>query len=53
VNKSRAKVNKKITDLDSQNHHNIIMLIEVGEDGYEEILTYTELCDIIEQQHED
>jgi hypothetical protein len=29
------------------------MVIKVGEDGYEESLSYTELCDIIEQQHED
>jgi len=49
--KIRAKVSKKINDLDSQNHQNIKMLIEVGEDGYEEILSYVELCDIIEQQH--
>jgi hypothetical protein len=30
-----------------------MMIIEVGEDGYEEIMAYTELCDIIEEQHDD
>ena len=49
----RAKVTKKIDDLDAKNHKNIKMLIEVGEDGYEELLSYTELSDIIEEQHED
>jgi hypothetical protein len=28
------------------------MLIEVDEDGYEEIMACTELCDIIEDQHD-
>jgi hypothetical protein len=51
--KIRAKVINKINDMDAQNHKNIMMLIEVGEDGYEEIMAYTDLCDIIEDQHDD
>jgi hypothetical protein len=28
------------------------MLVEVGEDGYEALMAYTELCNIIEEQHD-
>jgi hypothetical protein len=42
-----------INDMDEQHHRNIKMLVEVGEDGYEALMAYTELCDIIEGQHDD
>jgi hypothetical protein len=49
----RAKVTKKINDLDAQNHQNIKMLLEVGDDnGHEEIIGYLDLCDVIEAQHQ-
>jgi hypothetical protein len=51
--KIRAKVVNKINDMDAQNHKNIKMLMDVGEDGYEESMAYIELCDIIEDQHDD
>jgi hypothetical protein len=35
----RAKVTDKLNDLDAQKQKNIKMLLEVGEDGYEEIVT--------------
>jgi hypothetical protein len=38
--------------MDAQNHKSIKMLIEFGEDGYEASMAYTELCDIIENQHD-
>lgn len=48
----RAKVTKKINDLDAENHENIKMLIEVGDEGgYEELIGYLDLCDAIEEQH--
>jgi hypothetical protein len=39
--------------MDAQKHKNIKMLIELGEYGYEVIMAYTELCDSIEDQHDD
>jgi hypothetical protein len=48
----RAKVTKKINDLDTQNHQNIKMLLEIGDEhGHEELIGYIELCDIIDEQH--
>jgi hypothetical protein len=34
-------------------HRTIEVLIEIGEDGYEDIIAYTELCDIIEEQNDE
>ena len=48
--KLRAKVTRKIMDRDAENHQNIKFLIEIGSGELEEIITYTELCDIIEKQ---
>ena len=47
----RAQVVKKIIDHDAQNHQNIKMLIEI--DDVEELIAYTELSNIIEQQHDE
>ena len=48
----RAEIVKKINDLDAQNHHNIKMIVKYSDDDIEEIMAYTELCDIIEDQME-
>ena len=46
----RAEIIKKINDEDAQNHQNIKFLCKVGDDDAEEILTYTEICQLIEEQ---
>jgi uncharacterized small protein (DUF1192 family) len=46
----RAEIVRKINDQDAQNHQNIKLLCKVGDEGAEEILTYQELCDLIEEQ---
>ena len=46
----RSSIVKKIEDQDSQNHQNIKFLCKVGDDGAEEILTYKEICDLVEEQ---
>ena len=50
--KVRAQVMKRINDIESENHSNIKFVIEYGEPAYEEIMSYGELSDIIEQQNE-
>jgi hypothetical protein len=46
----RAEVIRKINDQDARNHNNIKLLCKVGDEGAEEIMTYQELCDLIEKQ---
>jgi len=46
----RAEIVQKINDQDAQNHKNIKLLCKVGDEGAEEILTYQEICDLVEQQ---
>ena len=46
----RAKIVQKINDLDALNHQNIKMIVKYGDDDVEEIMAYTELCDIVEDQ---
>ena len=46
----RAEIVHKINDLDAQNHQNIKLLCKVGDEGAEQILTYQELCDLIDEQ---
>jgi hypothetical protein len=48
----RAKVVRKIRDQDADNHQKIKFLIEVGDGEMDEIITYNELSDLIEKQHE-
>ena len=43
----RAKVIKKIHDIDAENHKNIKMLIKLGDEDVEELISYIELNDII------
>ena len=42
---------KRIRDKDGENHKNIKFVIEYGDPVYEEIISYSELSDIIEKQH--
>ena len=46
----RAEIVKKINDQDAENHKNIKLLCKVGDEGAEEILSYQEICDLIDQQ---
>ena len=51
-NNYRTKVVKRILDRDSENHQNIKFLVEIGEGKYEEILTYNEISNMIDEQEE-
>ena len=46
----RAEIIQKINDQEAQNHKNIKLLCKVGDEGAEEILTYQDICDLVEQQ---
>ena len=45
-----AEIIQKINDQDAQNHKNIKLLCKDGDEGAEEILTYQEICDLVEQK---
>ena len=47
----RAKIVKKVEDLDAKNHERIKMLVSYDDDRIEEIITYNKLCDIVAEQH--
>ncbi|MDJ0828176.1 MAG: reverse transcriptase domain-containing protein, partial [Rhodobacter sp.] len=47
----RAKVVKKILDRDAENHEKIKLLVRLGDGDLEEILGYSEICAILEDQH--
>ena len=49
--KVRAKVIRKVLDRDAENHQNIKFLLSLGDDELEEIISYNELCDLVEDQH--
>ena len=51
--KYRARVVQKILDKDAENHQNIKFLLQIGEGKFDEIITYSELNDIVEKQVED
>ena len=46
----RAEILKKSSDENAQSHQSIKLLCKVGDDDAEEILTYTEICQLIEEQ---
>jgi len=46
----RAEIVHKINDQDAQNHQRIKLLCKVGDGGAEQILTYQEICDLIDEQ---
>jgi hypothetical protein len=48
----RAKIVQKILDKDAQNHQHIKFLVKVGDNDYDEIISYNELSKIIEEQQE-
>jgi hypothetical protein len=39
---------RKIDDLNAQNHKEIMMLLKLGDDEAEQLMSYTELCDQID-----
>ena len=47
-----AKVVRKILDKDAENHQKINFLVEIGEGKYDEILTYNEISNFIEEQED-
>lgn len=49
----RARVVRKIEERDAQAERSIVkFLITIGDNDYDEIITYNELCDIVEEQIE-
>ena len=50
--KVRAKIVKKIQDLDAANHERIKMIVAYDDDRIEELMSYNELCDIVAEQHD-
>ena len=50
--KYRAQVVRKILYNDASNHEKIKFLITLGDGELDEIITYNELSDIVESQHE-
>jgi len=48
----RAKIVQKILDKDAQNHQNIKFLVKVGDNDFDEIISYIELSAIVEDQLE-
>ena len=51
--KVRAKIVRQIITLEDKAHENLKFLVELGESQYDELITYNELCEIIERQHEE
>ena len=45
--KIKAKIVKKINDIDAENHQNIKFLVEFGDGKLEEIVTYNEVCNAV------
>ena len=45
-----AEIIQKINDQEAQNHKNIKLLCNIGDEGTEEILTHQEICDLAKQQ---
>jgi hypothetical protein len=46
--KVRAEVVQKIDDLNAQNHKDIMLLLTLGDDDAEQLMTYTKLCNQID-----
>ena len=44
----RAKVARKLNDWDADNHKNIKFILDIGDNGIEQIMSYVEVCDRIE-----
>ena len=50
--KFRVKVMKKLDTWDADNHQNIKLLVNIGDSGIEDIMSYVEVCDHIEAKIE-
>ena len=50
--KVRAKIVRQIIELEDKAHEKIKFLCELGESQIDELITYNELCEIVESQHE-
>ena len=46
--KLRTKVARKLNDWDADNHKNIKFILDIGNTGIEQIMSYIEVCDRIE-----
>jgi Reverse transcriptase (RNA-dependent DNA polymerase) len=51
-NTYRATVARKIIDKEAEDHNHAKFLVEIGEGKFDEIITYNELSNIIEEQQE-
>ena len=51
-NSCRAKIVQKILEKDAQNHQQIKFLVKVVDNDYDEIISYNELSNIVEEQQE-
>ena len=49
----RAQIIKQIDDQDARNHQKIKFLCKLGDDEFEEILTYNEICHLCDQQDQE
>ena len=49
---NKATVVRKLIDRDAENHRQLKFLLEIGEGNCNAIITYSELCDLLEQQAE-
>jgi hypothetical protein len=48
--KMRAKIVRQLITLEDQVHEKLKFLVELGESEFDELITYHELCDIVERQ---
>ena len=49
--KVRATIVRKVLDRDAANHQNVKFILSLGDGDLEEIISYNELSDLIENQH--
>ena len=47
----RAKIVRKVIDRDAENHQNLKFILSLGDGELEEIISYNELSDLVEDQH--
>ena len=46
-----AKIVQKILDQDAENHQHIKFLVKIGDGAFDEIISYNELSNLVEEQH--
>jgi len=49
----RAEIVRRFETMESENHQNIKFVVKYGDPHYEELMSYAELSDIVEKQHEE